>query len=87
MQINYCIEMTANQIKNKTMLPNEGKGSSKTEAMNYRPMALTSHLIKILEKVIRKYIVCYMELKRFIQSLSAWFPHWAFMFEPTAFSL
>ena len=37
------------------------KGGSKDNAKNYRPIALTSHLIKIFEKVIRKYIVDYIE--------------------------
>ena len=37
------------------------KGSSRTLPKNYRPIALTSHLIKTFEKVIRKYIVSYME--------------------------
>ena len=36
------------------------KGKSKSEAKNYRPVALTSLLIKIFEKVIRKIIVCFM---------------------------
>ena len=36
------------------------KGKSKAEAKNYRPVALTSLLIKIFEKVIRKNIVSFM---------------------------
>lgn len=38
------------------------KGGSRGIAKNYRPIALTSHLIKIFEKVVRKRIVDYMEL-------------------------
>ena len=37
------------------------KGKSKAEAKNYRPVALTSLLIKIFEKVIRKRLVSFME--------------------------
>ena len=36
------------------------KGGSKGDPVNYRPVSLTSHLIKICEKVIRKNIVSYM---------------------------
>ena len=35
---------------------------------NYRPVALTSHLIKVFEKVLRKYIVAYMEENRLFNS-------------------
>ena len=37
------------------------KGGSKGEAKNYRPVALTSHIIKIFEKVIRNHIVSHLE--------------------------
>ena len=37
------------------------KGKSKVEANNYRPVALTSLLVKIFEKVIRKQLVSFME--------------------------
>ena len=37
------------------------KGGSRGEPANYRPVALTSHLIKVFERVIRKHIVAYME--------------------------
>ena len=48
-------------FKTANIIPiHKGKGSSKTEAKSYRPIALTSHLITIFEKVIRKYIVIYM---------------------------
>ena len=38
------------------------KGGNRGTAKNYRPIALTSHLIKIFEKVLRKRIVDFMEL-------------------------
>ena len=37
------------------------KGGSRGAPENYRPVALTSHLIKIFERVLRKHIVSYME--------------------------
>ena len=37
------------------------KGGSKGEAKNYRPVALTSHIVKIFEKVLRKHIVAHLE--------------------------
>ena len=37
------------------------KGDSRGLPANYRPVALTSHLIKLFEKVLRKWIVAYME--------------------------
>ena len=36
------------------------KGESKSIAANYRPIALTSHLIKLFEKVIRKQMIKHM---------------------------
>ena len=37
------------------------KGKSRAVPKNYRPVALTSHLIKVFEKVLRQRVVCYME--------------------------
>ena len=37
------------------------KGGKRAQAINYRPVALTSHLIKFFEKVLRKCIVEYIE--------------------------
>ena len=49
-------------LKTANIIPiHKGKGASRTDAKNYRPIALTSHLIKIFEKVIRKYFVVFME--------------------------
>ena len=39
------------------------KGDSRGLPANYRPVSLTSHLVKILEKVIRKNMVKYLEEK------------------------
>ena len=37
------------------------KGGSKGEAKNYRPIALTSHIIKVLEKIITSKLTIYLE--------------------------
>ena len=47
-------------LKQSTITPIH-KGGSRKEAKNYRLVALTSHLIKIFEKVIRSHIVDFIE--------------------------
>ena len=37
------------------------KGGSQGSASNYRPVALTSHLSKVFEKVVRKFTVAFLE--------------------------
>ena len=37
------------------------KKGNKTEAVNYRPVSITSHLIKIFERVMRKHLVQHLE--------------------------
>ena len=37
------------------------KKGNRCDAANYRPVSITSHLIKIFERVIRKYLVKYLE--------------------------
>ena len=37
------------------------KGGSRTIPKNFRPVALTSHIIKVFERVIRKFLVRYLE--------------------------
>ena len=39
------------------------KGGSRAEPKNYRPVALTSHLIKVFERVIRRVLVSYIDNK------------------------
>ena len=49
-------------LKTANIIPiHKGKGSSRIHAKNYRPIALTSHLTKVFEKVMRKYIVKFMD--------------------------
>ena len=42
------------------------KKDSKTDPANYRPVSLTSHIIKIFERVIKKYLVQYLESNKLI---------------------
>ena len=46
--------------KEQTFVPIHKKGS-KAVAANYRPISLTSHVVKIFERVIRKKLVLYLE--------------------------
>ena len=42
------------------------KKGDRTVAANYRPVSITSHLIKIFERVLRKHIVGHMETNGFL---------------------
>ena len=57
-----CLDrgITPIKLKEAHIIPIH-KGGHQGLAANYRPVALTSHLIKIFEKVIRKYIVKFLE--------------------------
>ena len=52
--------MIPEYYKEQFVVPIHKKGS-KTEPENYRPVSLTSHVIKIFERVIRKQLVGYLE--------------------------
>ena len=47
-------------LKQSNIIPIH-KGDSTAHASNYRPVALTSHLVKIFEKVLRTHIINYLE--------------------------
>ena len=49
-----------NQAKQSTITPLH-KGKITPHAANYRPVTLTSHLVKIFEKVLRKHVVSHLE--------------------------
>ena len=57
-----CLDqgVTPSKLKEAHIIPVH-KGGHQGLAVNYRPVALTSHLIKIFEKVIRNYIVEFLE--------------------------
>lgn len=44
------------------------KGGDRNQAKNYRPVALTSHLIKIFEKILREHIIAYLEKHQLISN-------------------
>ena len=51
--------LVPDDLKKSTITPIH-KGESRSIPANYRPVALTSHLIKIFEKVMRNHLVKYM---------------------------
>ena len=55
------------KLKEQTIIP-IFKKDSKAIAANYRPVSLTSHLIKLFERVLRKHIVKYLEEYQIIHS-------------------
>ena len=50
----------AKQFKDQIVTPVHKK-ASKAEAANYRPISLTSHVIKVFERIIRDAIVSHLE--------------------------
>ena len=57
-----CLDegITPGSLKRPIIIP-KFKDGSKADAENYRPIALTSHIIKIFEKVLRSKLVQYLE--------------------------
>ena len=53
------------KMKTQYITPVFKKGD-RTVAANYRPVSITSHLIKIFERVLRKHIVAHMESNSFL---------------------
>ena len=47
------VEGTIPHSLKQSMIAPHHKGNSKADAVNYRPIALTSHIIKIFEKVLK----------------------------------
>ena len=52
--------MTPGKLKEAHIIPIH-KGGHQGLAANYRPVALTSHIIKVFEKVVRNSIVQFLE--------------------------
>ena len=57
-----CLDqgITPDKLKEAHIIPIH-KGGHQGIPANYRPVALTSHIIKVFEKVVRKYIVEFLE--------------------------
>jgi len=52
--------ITPSSVKQSLICPIH-KGDSTAMPKNYRPVALTSHLVKLFEKIVRKHIVDYLD--------------------------
>ena len=50
----------AKQFKSQIITPIHKK-ASKAEPANYRPIALTSHIIKVFERIVRNQLVAHLE--------------------------
>ena len=60
------------------------KGGSRTASKQYRPVALTSHIIKIIEKIIKQNIVRYLEESNLFNPGQHGFRKGRVLFEPTS---
>ena len=60
--------------KNQTTIPLHKKGS-KTYPQNFRPISLTSHIIKIMERILRKHITEHLERYNLINESQHGFRH------------
>jgi hypothetical protein len=55
------------------------KGGARDRPQNYRPVTLTSHVIKVFEKVVARRLVQYME-EADLYNNGQWFPTKSFLF-------
>ena len=55
------------------------KGGDRSLAKNYWPISLTSAMMKVLERLIRKQLVNFLSVHNLFKSESAWLPSWSFM--------
>ena len=60
-------EVIPEDMKIQSITPIFKKGD-KSDPGNYRPISLTSHLIKIFERVVRKKLVCHLESNRILSN-------------------
>ena len=58
----------ASIFKRQTVVPIY-KGGNKGEPANYRPVSLTSHLIKVMERIVRRQLMDYVEEANLIPSV------------------
>ena len=68
MQVFILVVSGANILKWGIIIPTH-KGGSYEEPSNYRPIALTSHVIKIFEKVMRSHMISYLEENNLLKGL------------------
>ena len=52
------------------------KGGSKLNPANFRPVSLTSHVMKVFERVLKVELVRHLETNDLLKKKSAWFHRW-----------
>ena len=62
-RVSLDCEDTPAQLREPNVVPIY-KGGDKTKPENYRPISLTSHIVKVFEKVVRNSIVQHLEEKK-----------------------
>ena len=59
------------------------KGSDKEEPLDYRPIAITSHLVKVMERIVRKVLADHLIVNKWLDN-GAWSKGWEVHHDPVA---
>ena len=59
--------------KEAIMIPIHKKGKDKTKSSSYRPISLTSCVVKTMERIVNRRLMCYLETGKIISEEQAGF--------------